>query len=121
MARPCGFLENGECGIYENRPLICREYVVSSPAEHCATFNLEAITPIEAEVKLSEGLAEITARAEGAPSQQIPLYAALAWAERPENNAPEPRYSGVDLLKLLAGWIDSRSTLPIEQRSASSG
>ncbi|MGD9589197.1 MAG: YkgJ family cysteine cluster protein [Pyrinomonadaceae bacterium] len=31
----CPFLENESCSIYEDRPLICREYLVTSPAENC--------------------------------------------------------------------------------------
>ena len=33
----CPFLEDESCSIYEERPLICREYVVVSPPERCAT------------------------------------------------------------------------------------
>ncbi len=32
----CPFLENESCSIYEDRPLICREYLVTSPSENCA-------------------------------------------------------------------------------------
>lgn len=32
---PCPFLEDSSCAIYEERPLICREYMVSTPAENC--------------------------------------------------------------------------------------
>ncbi len=32
----CPFLENESCSIYESRPLVCREYLVTSPAENCA-------------------------------------------------------------------------------------
>lgn len=32
----CPFLENESCSIYEERPLKCREYLVTSPAENCA-------------------------------------------------------------------------------------
>src|SRR5262249_12654648 len=31
----CPFLEDDACSIYEDRPLICREYLVTSPAERC--------------------------------------------------------------------------------------
>lgn len=33
---PCPFLENESCSIHENRPLVCREFLVTSPPEHCA-------------------------------------------------------------------------------------
>ncbi|MDB5292085.1 MAG: hypothetical protein JWL69_3326 [Phycisphaerales bacterium] len=33
---PCPFLENESCSIYPDRPIACREYLVASPAGHCA-------------------------------------------------------------------------------------
>jgi len=33
---PCPFLEDESCSIHDERPLKCREYLVTSPAEHCA-------------------------------------------------------------------------------------
>jgi Fe-S-cluster containining protein len=117
LQRPCGFLENEECGIYDNRPLICREYAVTSPAELCSDLDLVAITMLEPPVRLSDGLADITAVVEQNARVQIPLFAALDWAAMPENAAPEPNVSGVDLLKLLAKWVDSKSAVPLEKRT----
>ena len=34
--RPCVFLEEGRCSIYEHRPSRCRDYFVFSPPEDCA-------------------------------------------------------------------------------------
>jgi Fe-S-cluster containining protein len=116
LGRACGFLENGECGIYEDRPLICREYVVSSPAAHCGELALEAIQRVEPPVKLSEGLAEITAVVEGKAVEQVPLFAAVAWAGRVENQGEAARHSGVELLKVLARWVDAKSGVPLEGR-----
>ena len=33
---PCPFLEDESCSIHRDRPLTCREYLVTSPAENCA-------------------------------------------------------------------------------------
>ena len=62
MKQPCGALrENGDCGIYEERPKRCRNY-------RCTTLEaLEAgtIDPVEARVRvrrIKERLAELTAR-----------------------------------------------------------
>lgn len=45
----CPFLENEACSIYPDRPLACREYLVTSPAQNCAAPNSEtiAMVPIE--------------------------------------------------------------------------
>ncbi|MCC6539421.1 MAG: YkgJ family cysteine cluster protein, partial [Bryobacterales bacterium] len=32
----CPFLENESCSIHPDRPLICREHLVNTPAEWCA-------------------------------------------------------------------------------------
>jgi maleate isomerase len=40
----CPFLEDGACSIYEDRPFVCREYLVTSPAERC---NDPFATPVE--------------------------------------------------------------------------
>lgn len=51
---PCPFLENESCSIHEVRPLACREYLVTSPAENCASPTAETIDKVELFVKPSE-------------------------------------------------------------------
>jgi Fe-S-cluster containining protein len=118
LHQPCPFLEGGSCTIYEDRPLICREYAVTTPPELCAHLDTPPRPPemVEPPVRLSGGLAELTALVEEKTVRQIPLIAALAWATLPENAAPSPNASGVDLLKLLAQWTDSQSNIPLDQR-----
>jgi Fe-S-cluster containining protein len=37
---PCVFLDDeGSCGIYENRPVMCRRHSVTSPAKNCETLD----------------------------------------------------------------------------------
>jgi Fe-S-cluster containining protein len=43
---PCPFLEDESCSIHPERPLVCREYLVTSPAELCAGSNQEGVTPL---------------------------------------------------------------------------
>ena len=43
MGLPCPFLEEGNCSIYPDRPLICREYLVTSPAVNCENPTPETI------------------------------------------------------------------------------
>jgi Fe-S-cluster containining protein len=33
---PCPFLEDESCSIYDDRPLVCREYLVHTPSERCS-------------------------------------------------------------------------------------
>ena len=50
----CPFLENGSCSIYDDRPLICREYLVTSPAENCSAPSAETVRMIELVAKPSK-------------------------------------------------------------------
>ena len=43
---PCPFLEEESCSIHPDRPLVCREYLVTSPAELCAGPTQEGVTPV---------------------------------------------------------------------------
>jgi Fe-S-cluster containining protein len=43
---PCPFLEDESCSIHPERPLVCREYLVTSPAELCAGAAQEGVTPV---------------------------------------------------------------------------
>ena len=43
---PCPFLEDESCSIHPERPLVCREYLVTSPAALCAGPLQEGVTPV---------------------------------------------------------------------------
>jgi Fe-S-cluster containining protein len=46
LGLPCPFLENESCSIHPERPLVCREYLVSSPPELCAGPVQKGVTPL---------------------------------------------------------------------------
>jgi Fe-S-cluster containining protein len=74
---PCPFLEDESCSIHPERPLVCREYLVTSPAELCAGPTQEDVTPV-AVPKVSmaaRGLQE-----EG--DDWFPLALLMDWARR---------------------------------------
>ncbi len=85
---PCPFLENENCSIYEQRPLSCREYLVSSPAENCKTPSAEAIAMVPVPAKLSEFLYCFGDGAGKDRSRWVPLVLALEWAEAQKAEAP---------------------------------
>ena len=43
---PCPFLEDESCSIHPDRPLVCREYMVTSPAENCISPTDESIEKV---------------------------------------------------------------------------
>ena len=76
---PCPFLEDESCSIYPIRPLVCREYLVTSPSEHCADpANLQtAQAPLP--LRFSRILNRIGAEVEGEYRGWIPLVFLFAW------------------------------------------
>ena len=77
----CPFLEDESCSIYLDRPLICREYLVTSPPEWCATLaKPPEKVPVPASLarvlfRFGDGVGEDGARS-------VPLLLALDWAGR---------------------------------------
>jgi Fe-S-cluster containining protein len=76
----CPFLENEQCGIYEHRPLSCREYLVSSPPRNCDDPGPGRIAPVPVPLKLSEVLYGFDESGTRRGVRWLPLVLALEWA-----------------------------------------
>jgi Fe-S-cluster containining protein len=86
---PCPFLEDESCSIYADRPIICREYVVTTPAELCAQGSAEQIRRVRMPVQLWSALArfdEVPAGSICIP--WVPLILAPEWAQGHPDEAP---------------------------------
>jgi Fe-S-cluster containining protein len=79
---PCPFLEEESCSIHEERPLICREYLVTSPPELCAGPLQEGVTPV-AVPKVSLGARKL----QDEKDAWFPLALLMSWGRaRPRNS-----------------------------------
>ena len=76
----CPFLEDESCSIHLHRPSVCREYLVTSPPEHCDLRAKKPIARIPVAVRLREALTRLTATLLGRSFEVIPLPLALSWA-----------------------------------------
>jgi hypothetical protein len=85
----CPFLVEESCSIHPIRPLICREYLVTSPAEFCVYPTRENVVGVPVPVKLSSVMFKIGAQVEGGGRGWIPLVFLFAWmtAERRPGDA----------------------------------
>jgi Fe-S-cluster containining protein len=102
---PCPFLENESCSIYFQRPLICREYLVTSPAEHCANPAAKLIEGVKLPVHLSLILARLPDSSPPGASPRVALPLALEWASNHSEGSqvrPGPEWV-TRLLQLLSG------------------
>jgi len=85
---PCPFLEEESCSIYEERPLVCREYLVTTPAKNCEDPSPRTIRTIPVPIKPSPAVCEITRSENLGPGFTfVPLILSLDWAE----NFPEKK------------------------------
>jgi Fe-S-cluster containining protein len=85
MHVPCPFLENESCSIYEDRPLICREYIVISPPEYCSENSFEKIERIKLPTRFTPLFHEFDPNNERDDEARVPLrlpmVMALEWTE----------------------------------------
>ena len=61
---PCPFLEDESCSINPIRPLICREYLVTSPPENCVDPSVYPVVGVPIPLKLSNVLVEVGSHVE---------------------------------------------------------
>ncbi len=90
---PCPFLEKESCSIYHNRPLACREHLVTSPAANCSDPYSETIDIVPIAVKVSVVAAQIDEPLHSEYVRQVPLILAPLLAEESADES-EPRLAG---------------------------
>jgi Fe-S-cluster containining protein len=108
----CPFLEAESCSIHPDRPLACREYLVTSPAENCARPTAETVRMVKLPMKVSNALARIDqARSSDGSMPWVPLVLAPEWAEAHLDDSP-PR-PGPELVRdLFQRLTDKEVPLP---------
>jgi Fe-S-cluster containining protein len=85
---PCPFLEEESCSIHPMRPLACREYLVTSPAENCARpqDNIEGVT---VPAKVSAVVSSLGSELPETVYKWLPLILALEWTETHEEDSTQ--------------------------------
>ncbi len=94
---PCPFLEDESCSIYDERPHACREYLVTSPAEHCARPARDTVECVKMPGNPSVGLGWADTDPAAKTMRWVPLIRSLDWAPRHAHELP--RRPGPDLVK----------------------
>jgi len=83
----CPFLEEESCSIHAERPLVCREYLVTSPATLCAGPAQEGVTPV-AVPKFSMAARKMQDESDG----WFPLALLRRQTRRPAGCRPGPEW-----------------------------
>lgn len=76
---PCPFLVDESCSIHPIRPLICREYLVTSPPELCKDPATNDVAGVQLPIKLSRALFRMGSELEQDKRGWIPLVFLFAW------------------------------------------
>jgi len=96
---PCPFLEDEACSIYEDRPIVCREYLVTSDPVHCARPTKETVRCVEVPGLVSKALGRLEMWLGPPRRPWVPLVLAPEWAAaHPE---PPPVRTGPELVSQL--------------------
>jgi Fe-S-cluster containining protein len=98
----CPFLEEESCSIYEERPIACREYLVTSLPVHCATPTAETVDAVNLPTRVWAAITrEEKGLADSDPAPCVPLIVAPRWAAaNPGAGTPRP---GPELLRSVYG------------------
>ena len=115
---PCPFLENEACSIHRDRPIKCREYLVTSPAANCRQPSANNIRMVDLPFQMWTALARLentSATEEKVP--WVPLILALEWADA-DAQEPEPR-AGHEVLREFFDRLTGRGVSQEKIDSAS--
>ncbi|TBR30332.1 MAG: YkgJ family cysteine cluster protein [Reyranella sp.] len=82
----CPFLEDEACSIHPDRPLSCRQYLVTSPAANCASPTANTIEMVALPARPSRAL--LLADSEDAGVSWMPLVYALRYVEQVPSRVP---------------------------------
>jgi Fe-S-cluster containining protein len=94
----CPFLEDDACSIYEERPFVCRQYLVTTPPALCddPLGNPVAVVPVP--IRPAHAMLDALAGEPDLPRHTVPLVLALELAET-HREALERRHAGAELAR----------------------
>lgn len=97
----CPFLENESCSIYHVRPITCREFLVTSPAQHCAELDSAQVRRVTLPLQVFHAVArwQQPDANDGHLEPWVPLIVAPQWAQAHPDTAPTR--TGPELLSSL--------------------
>lgn len=99
----CPFLEDDACGIYADRPFVCRQYLVTSDPELCRNPFDNPVRVIPMPMAFAGATLKVCSDAIGEDQYTVPLALALEVAERER----ERFKARIDPGAILPRWIEA--------------
>jgi Fe-S-cluster containining protein len=81
LALACPFLVDDACGIYSERPFVCRQYLVTSPATLCDQPLDNPVRPIATPAPFARAMLAAGEALAGRAQHTVPLVLALDYAD----------------------------------------
>jgi len=107
----CPLLAEGLCSIYNERPLVCREHMVTSPPELCCHSRLTGGAKMDLPVSIAETVAQLAAELEGGPMDCVVLPMTPAWVDHHARQARQ-RYPARQLVDTFVSLLSRRAQAP---------
>jgi Fe-S-cluster containining protein len=98
----CPFLEDDACSIHPQRPFVCRQYLVTSPAELCDDPLTNKVDVIPIPAGPAGALLTASEPVAGRPQLTVPLVLALEYVERHRDELERTGDAGTILNQWLA-------------------
>ncbi len=114
---PCPFLEDESCSIHSHRPMVCREYHVTSPVENCARLYEVGVDRLLSPLHVGDVLAHTAHRVAGTVAATIPLVSSLEWSEV-HGSRLKQTHDGMELFRTMIGDIDQNYDQPFGGRES---
>jgi hypothetical protein len=114
----CPFLEEESCSIHADRPVACREYLVTSPAVFCADPGAGKIEGVPRPMRVDTALIRSDPEAPPERATWVALSTALDWVA--QHPSPEARMLGPDLLRFFL-TLAFRRNIPAPGEAAGGG
>ena len=103
----CPFLEDESCSIYPDRPIACREYLVTTPAVNCWNLNPKTVKSVKIEADVRKAMGRLSSSDPTPRPMQVPLILATEWAEaHPDQSPPRP---GTELVREFFTYLGRQS------------
>lgn len=106
----CPFLEDESCSIHPDRPLVCREYLVTSPAEFCSEPTAETIEKVPIFLRPSNAILKYAKSANSENISSLMMIEALDFVERHPESFDEK--SGPDWAAEFFGHLTAGDEKP---------
>ena len=113
QAIPCPFLDDEACSIYPDRPVTCREFLVTTPAKYCQNPAHEPIRSVKLPMSVGPAAAKLGTPEDGSADAALGASGARARMDGSQSDAP-PNRNGPDLLRELIRHLTGKESAPVE-------